>query len=133
MKQSKLLLLRSLLEKAAASLDDKDASQCAEFFPRMKYNGNLITYKTRINWNGTVKMAAADLWDLENNNPDNAPNLWTNIDYKDGYRYIKANASAAEAFAKGEKGWWEDQLYESLYDANIYTPQTWPMGWKLVE
>lgn len=31
---------------------------------------------TRINWNGTVKKAAADLWDTAENTPDAAPDLW---------------------------------------------------------
>ena len=50
--------LREMMHKAAVSLDDKDASAAAELFPRMKYDGSLIPYQTRINWNGTVKMAA---------------------------------------------------------------------------
>lgn len=122
--------LRQLLVKASESLTDKEASEGVELFPQMKYDGGLIRYLTRINWNGTIKMAAADLWDTEQNNPDNAPSLWTDIAYKDGYRFIKANMSAAEAFGLGECGWWEDELYESLIAANVYTPASYPAGWR---
>jgi len=94
--------LRQLLVKASESLTDKEASEGVELFPKMKYDGGLIRYLTRINWNGTIKMAAVDLYDTAENNPDNAPSLWTDIAYKDGYRYIKANMSAAEAFGLGE-------------------------------
>ena len=124
--------LREMMHKAAVSLDDKDASAAAELFPRMKYDGSLISYQTRINWNGTVKMAAADLWDTEENNPDNAPALWSDLKYRDGIRIIPEVITAAEAFAKGERGWWEDELYESLIDANVYTPAQYPEGWRLV-
>lgn len=124
--------LRQLLVKASESLTDKEASEGVELFPKMKYDGGLIRYLARINWNGVIKMAAVDLYDTVENNPDNAPNLWTDIAYKDGYRFIKANMSAAEAFAQGEYGWWEDELYESLIAANVYTPASYPAGWRKV-
>ena len=125
--------LREMMHKAAVSLDDKDASAAPELFPRMKYDGSLISYQTRINWNGTVKMAASDLWDTEENNPDNAPALWSDLKYRDGIRIIPEVITAAEAFAKGERGWWEDELYESLIDANVYTPAQYPEGWRRTE
>ena len=99
----------------------------------MKYDGSLIPYQTRINWNGTVKMAAADLWDTEENNPDNAPALWSDLKYRDGIRIIPEVITAAEAFAKGERGWWGEDLYESLIDANVYTPAQYPEGWRRTE
>lgn len=124
--------LREMMHKAAISLDDKDASAAPELFPRMKYDGSLISYQTRINWNGTVKMAAVDLWDTEENNPDNAPALWSDLKYRDGIRIIPEVITAAEMFAKGEKGWWGDELYESLIDANVYTPAQYPQGWEKI-
>ena len=125
--------LREMMHKAAVSLDDKDASAAAELFPRMKYDGSLISYQTRINWNGTVKMAASDLWDTEENNPDNAPALWSDLKYRDGIRIIPEVITAAEMFAKGERGWWGEDLYESLIDANVYTPAQYPEGWRRTE
>jgi hypothetical protein len=124
--------LRQLLVKASESLTDKEASEGVELFPKLKQDGSLVRYLTRINWNGTIKMAAVDLWDTLENNPDNAPNLWTDIAYKDGYRFIKTNMSAAEAFGLGEYGWWEDELYESLIAANVYTPANYSAGWRKV-
>ena len=116
-----------------AKLDDKSASICVEFFPVMKYDGALIAYKTRINWNGKLKMAALDLYDTELNNPDNAPTLWTDIAYRDGIRVIPEIISAADAFSEGERGWWGDDLYESRINANVWTPAAYPDAWILVE
>jgi hypothetical protein len=126
------LTLRAMLVKASASLSDKDISEAPEFCDPMKYDGSLIAYKTRINWHGQIKMAAQDLWATEENDPDHAPTLWTNIRYKDGYRYIEDNMSAADAFDLGERGWWNDILYESLSAGNVYTPTQYPQGWKEV-
>ena len=123
--------LRPLMVKAAQSLDDKDASEAVAMFDDMRYDGSLIKAGTRINWNGTLKQAAVDLWDEERNNPDNAPTLWQNIAYREGIRIIPVTITAAQAFAKGEKGWWGDVLYVSLIDSNVYTPEQYPAGWAL--
>ena len=124
--------LRPLMVKAAQSLDDKDASEAVELFGGMQYDGSLISAGTRINWHGTLKQAAVDLWDEEQNNPDNAPTLWQDIAYRDGIRIIPAIITAGEAFAKGDLGWWNDAVYESLIEANVYTPDAYPAGWSLV-
>lgn len=132
MTRDRALQLRALLVKAAESLSDKDISVAPGLCDTMKYDGSLIVYKKRINWHGQIKMAAQDLWDKEENDPDHAPKLWTNIRYKDGYRYIEENMSAAEAFDLGERGWWNDVLYENLFQGNTYTPTQYPQGWKEV-
>lgn len=133
MKRSEAIYLRSIVEKAATSLDDKTASTAATLFPRLKADGSLVTAGTRINWNGTIKKAAVDLWDTAENNPENAPSLWANIEYKEGYRIIPDAITVTTAFAKDECGWWEGELYRSKYDANVYTPAVNPDGWEIVE
>ena len=124
--------LRSIVEIAAASLDDKTASEGATLFPRLKHDGSLIPAGTRINWHGVVKRAAVDLWDTEQNDPDNAPALWEDIAYREGYRISPEVITAGTAFAKDECGWWGDKLYKSLIPANVYTPEGYPAGWEVV-
>ena len=97
--------LRPIVEQAVNSLDDKTASMATTLFGTMQYNGTLIPAKTRIKWKGKLKRAAVDLWDTEANNPDNAPNLWENIEYKDGFRIIPEVITATLAFSEGEYGW----------------------------
>jgi hypothetical protein len=124
--------LRLIMEQAAGSLDDATASRAVEFHPGMKYDGALIPAKTRINWNGRLVRSAVDIWDTEENNPDNAPALWEDITYKDGFRIIPETITATLAFAKGECGWWDGVLYESTIDGNVYTPADYPSGWEVV-
>lgn len=133
MKRAEAIYLRSIVEQAASSLDDKTASTAATLFPRLKADGSLVSAGTRINWNGTIKKAAVDLWDTAENNPDNAPSLWENIQYKDGYRIIPDTITVTTAFAKDECGWWDGVLHRSLMDANVYTPAAYPQGWEVVE
>jgi hypothetical protein len=124
--------LRPIIEKASESLDDKVASASVELFPKMKYNGELIKSGTRINFNGALKRAAVDLWDTEDNNPDNAPSIWEDIQYKDGYRIIPQTITAGLAFAMDECGWWNGSLYKSKIASDTYTPDQYAAGWELV-
>lgn len=131
MKRAEALYLRSIVELAAVSLDDKTASTAAALFPRLKKEGALVPAGTRINWNGTIKRAAVDLWDTEENSPDKASTLWEDIQYKEGYRIIPETITAGAAFSKGECGWWGDVLHVSLLDANVWTPEQNPTGWEV--
>lgn len=130
MTRAEALKLRAIVEQAAASLDDKTASEAPTLFPRLKQDGSLIRAGTRINHNGEIKKAAVDLWDTADNSPDNAPTLWETLDYKAGYRIIPETITVTGAFAKGERGWWTDgKLYESAVDYNVYTPEQYARNW----
>ena len=132
MKKSEALYIRSVIEQAVVSIDDKTASTTPTLFPKLKNNNELIRVGTRIDWNGTLKRASIDLWDVEENNPDNAPALWEDILYKDGIRIIPEVITVGTAFSKDELGYWKDTLYKSLIDNNVWTPEANPSGWELV-
>ena len=110
--------------------DDSVASLSVGAYPTVKGDGSLIKAGTRINHNGTIKRASVDLWDTAENGPDNAPSLWEDISYKEGYRIIPESISAGTAFMKDECGWWGDILYVSLIDNNVWTPSAYPSGWE---
>lgn len=133
MTRDEALRLRAIVEQAAASLPDKEASEGAALFPRLKQDGSLIKVGTRINWGGVIKRAAVDLWDTPTNSPDNAPTLWEDIAYRQGYRIIPATITAGAAFAQGECGWWGDVLYRSTIASNVWTPEAYPAGWEAVQ
>ena len=132
MTRKEALRLRAIVEQAAASLDDKTASTAGMLFPRLKQDGALVKAGTRINWNGTLKRAAVDLWDTPENNPDNAPTLWADIQYRNGYRIIPDTITVTTAFAEGEYGWWGDVLYKSKVNSNVYTPEQYAPNWEAV-
>ena len=124
--------VRAVMDQAGAMLTDAQASTVITLYGGMKYDGSLIQASTRINWRGQLKRAAVDLWDTEINNPDNAPTLWEDVAYKDGYRIIPTTITATLAFAYGELGWWGDTLYRSLRDGNTFNPDVTPEWWEKV-
>ena len=125
--------LRKIIEQASESLTDAVASEAPELFGNLKYDGGLIKAGTRINWGGVIKRATVDLWDTEANNPSNTPSLWEDIAYKQGYRIIPETITVGTAFSNGEMGWWEDTLYKSVIDNNVWTPVAHSQGWEIVK
>ena len=115
--------------KLRESITDAQASLAVSVYPTLKQDGSLIKFGTRINHNGTIIKAAVDLYDTETNSPENAPTLWETLNYKEGYRIIPEVITVGTAFSKGELGWWNDELYESLVDSNVYTPDQYAPNW----
>lgn len=124
--------LHAVIAAGRALIDDKTASIAPEIFGKLKQDGSLVKSGTRINWNGTLKRAAVDLWDTTENNPDNAPTLWEDIMYRDGYRIIPEVITVGLAFAKDECGWWKNELYRSSVNNNTYTPEQYAANWEKV-
>lgn len=131
--KAKALKIRSLVMESAAAMDDVNASTVPEMFPKLKYDGALVSAGTRINWNGHLKKAAVDLWDTAESNPDNAPTLWEDINYANGYRVIPDVITVALAFSKGERGVWNGVVYESMQDNNVWNPEQFAAGWQKIQ
>lgn len=125
----KARLQRKNIIATSNNLDEKSASETPELFDKMRYNESLIKVGTRINWFGTLKRAAVDLWDREENNPENAPTLWEDINYKNGVRIIPDVITVGTMFSKDEEGYYNDKIYVSLIDNNVWTPDVYPQGW----
>ena len=125
--------LRELIEQVVTSLSDADASKGVELFPGLKEDGSLVSNGTRITFDGKLYRAAVDLWDTEQNNPENAPTLWEELLYREGYRIIPETITVGLAFSAGEIGWWGDTLYRSKVDNNVYAPDQYAANWEVVE
>ena len=123
--------LRLIIEQAAQGLDDKTASTAPEMFGKLKQDGALVKAGTRINWNGVVKKANVDLWDTAENSPYNAPDLWSDLAFHDGYRIIPEAFTAELAFSEGETGWWEKDgcYYTANANGTVWTPAEYPSAW----
>lgn len=125
--------LHDVIAECCKLIDDKTASITPGLFDTLKEDGSLVEHGTRINWNGTLKRAAVDLWDTAENNPDNAPTLWEDILYRAGHRIIPDVITVGLKFSEGETGWWGDVLMRSKADNNVWTPEQYPDYWENVE
>ena len=125
------LFIKSLT-KLRDSATDAQASQSVFIYPTLKETFALISAGTRINWKGSIKRAAVDLWDSPENNPDNAPDLWEDISYKEGYRVLSTQITAENTVKLDELCWYNGRLYKSLIDNNVWLPDAYPAGWEEV-
>lgn len=64
--------------------------------------------------------------------PDITPALFAKLMYRDGIRIIPEYISTGDTFSKDEIGWWDNILYRSLVDNNIYNPSQYAPGWEVV-
>lgn len=125
--------LHKTIMAAIAIIDDQHASEGVELFPKLKQDGSLISAGTRINWNGMLKRAAVDLWDYAENNPDNAPTLWEEIAYLNGYRVLYSHISASNPVQPEEMCWEDGKLYRCIYHvACTYRPSEYAAAWEEV-
>ena len=131
MNLTQAMKLRAAMVTASESLDDKTASTAPEMFGKLKQRGALVKAGTRINWNGVVKKANVDLWDTAENSPENAPDLWSDLAFHDGYRLIPTAFTAELAFSEGETGWWEQDgcYYTANANGTVWTPAEYPSAW----
>jgi len=65
--------------------------------------------------------------------PSASPSLWAQVMYREGVRVIPEVIESTGAFEKDERGWWGDELYKSLIDANVWTPAAYPEAWEAVQ
>lgn len=127
------MAIRNSMNKVTETLTDAQALEVKELYELWKTATEYVV--------GDIRRYAEKLYRClqahtseDNWSPDVVPALWVEIAPVGEYREIKDNMLATEAFVLGEIGWYQtkDNLFESLIDANVYTPITYPAGWKEV-
>lgn len=114
------------------NVNDRIASMCVAVFPTQReYDGSLIKAGTRYAKGGKIYKAAVDLWNTEENSIANAPTLWEELQYINGVRVIPETITVTTMFDKDELGYWNGQIYKSLVDNNVYTPEQYAPNWEL--
>ena len=134
MKRSQLLKIREMIEKAAVSLGDGDALDAVALFPEWMTNtayaiGERIRHSNKLYKCVQAHTSQAD-W-----TPDKTPALWTEVAKPGEIPVWKQPTGAQDAYNKGDKVHYptaSDPVYESLIDANVYSPEAYPAGWKQV-
>lgn len=97
------------------------------------WDGHLIPASTRLRWGTRLVAAMNDLWAYSENNPDNAPSLWEEIAYLDGYRVLYGPISASNPVQPGEMCWEDGKLYKCVYHvACTYRPSEYKAAWEEV-
>lgn len=133
MTKEEALRIRKLIENAAKKLTDEEAIESVILFPSWKPNTD-YEMDIRVKEGDKLFKCLQPHTSQEGWNPAATPSLWVEVAKPGEYREIKDAMLPTEAFALGEIGWYGEKtkLFESLIPNNVYTPLTYPAGWRSV-
>ena len=135
MKRSELFKIREMIEKASASLPDADAIEAAELFPAWAI-GVAYSVGERVQYDGKLYKVVQAHTSQADWTPDKTPALFTEVAKPGEIPVWKQPTGAQDAYNKGDKVWYPDvntTVYESVIDSNVWSPNDYPQGWKVVE
>lgn len=134
MTRTELLKIRRMIEKGAESLADNDALETPELFPAWEVGIQALA-GLRYRYAGKLYRCNQPHITQEDWTPDATPALWTNVAEPGTIPVWVQPTGAQDAYNTGDQVWYPAEgasVYESLIDANVWSPETYPQGWKLV-
>ena len=123
--------LRPYIEKAALSLSDEDALEAVNLFPN--WSGNGIAYKVddRVKYEDILYKCLQAHTSQNGWTPTAAASLWAKVLIPDENTIPEwEQPDSTNPYMKGDKVMFENKIYESLIDNNIWSPAAYPAGWK---
>lgn len=134
MTREKALALRALIERATASLDDGAALAGVELFPAWQADRSYAV-DDRVRFAGKLYRCVQAHTSQAAWSPELTPALWTALAAPGEIPVWRQPSGAQDAYNKGDRVRWPDEngaVYESLIDANVYSPEAYPAGWKRI-
>lgn len=135
MKKSKLLNLRKLIVETSATLDDTEALTGVELFKPWAA-GITVTTGERLRFGTDLYRVEQDHTTQADWTPDITPALYTKVAEPGEIPVWRQPTGAQDAYMTGDKVWYPEKdttVYESLIDNNVYSPEAYPAGWRVVE
>ena len=123
--------LRPYIEKAAISLDDIDALEAVQLFPQ--WNSAQVNYEkdTRVRFEGILYRCLQAHQSQEGWTPIAAPSLWAKVLIPDPDVIPEwEQPDSTNAYQIGDKVTFEGKTYECVIANNIWSPASYPAGWR---
>lgn len=135
MLRSELFKYRDFIEKGATSLTDTEALEAVALFPAWAV-GVAYAKDERVQYDGKLYKVVQAHTSQADWTPDATPALWAEVAQPGEIPVWKQPTGAQDAYNKGDKVWYPDvntTVYESVIDSNVWSPNDYPQGWKVVE
>lgn len=136
MKRNEAIRMREIIEMAMEGVADKEGAEAVTLFSSAPdgdawWDGHLIEAGKRIRFGNQLYRANNALYAHRHYAPDQAPELWEAIQYRDGYRVITGPIPAFNPVADGEMVWLGDTLWKNISGiSTTYLPSEYPAGWE---
>ena len=125
MKLSEVLRIRTMIEKASASLSDSDATNVPALFPAWKTDTD-YTIGDRRQYGGILWKCIQAHHSQGDWTPDKAVSLWTRTSAEEWPEWIQPTG-ASDAYMTGDKVSHNSFHWVSNIDANVWEPGIY--GW----
>jgi len=128
---------RKALQMFAMDLDAEKAMEIASIYDpwtagRVYAAGEFLTYGVNAVGDPQLYKVLQPHTAQTDWRPDEAVSLYVAIGLNDqGYPVWSQPAGRYDAYEKGDVVAYHGMLYESLMEVNMYSPETYPAGWKL--
>ena len=122
--------LRPFIEKAALSLDDEDALEAVQLFPRWDDSAKYET-GDRVRFQNVLYKCLQDHIAQPTWSPIVTPSLWAKVLIPDPEVIPEwEQPDSTNAYQIGDKVTFEGKTYECVIANNIWSPASYPAGWK---
>jgi len=124
--------LRQELNEIIGEMTDEEAVERPILFPNWK-SGKEYTINERIRYGGRIFKVLQNHTSQDDWTPSRAPSLFAEIlTSEDGEPQEWQQPSSTNPYLTGDKVIYEGLIYESLIDNNVWRPDLYPQGWKLI-
>lgn len=131
--------IREAMDVAGASLTDEQALTCVRLYRaweigRMYAVDDFLTYGMNGVGDPQLYKVAQAHTSQADWTPEAVPALYVPVGLTDeGYPVWSKPTGAHDAYNTGDIVDYNGELYESLINGNVYSPEEYPAGWKRVE
>ena len=122
------------LKMFANTLSDEEALQVPLMYDEFETNRHYIVGE-RVLYNDVLYKVLVEHDSQETWTPDVSPSLFAKIinETIDGSIPEWVQPDATNAYSKGDRVKYNGHIYESTIDGNVWSPDNYPAGWKLIE
>lgn len=125
--------IKEVYQAELMSISDAVALKIPEVFPT--WNGDGVEYKkdTKLTYNGVMYKVLQDHTSQSTWTPDAAPSLFTKVlTSTDGQPSQWIQPDSANPYMTGDKVIYNGHCYQSTIDNNVWAPDAYPEGWKML-
>ncbi len=127
--------VQDAIETLLPILTDEQAEAVTNMYPEWAA-GTAYAVGERVQYDGKLYRCVQAHTSQEGWEPPVTPALWVRTAQEGEIPVWAQPTGAHDAYNKGDKVHYPsatDPVYESLIDANVYSPEAYPQGWQLVE
>lgn len=130
------IAMRAKIETVANTLDDTTALNYIDLFPAWDGNEHAYVVDDRVRYESNLYKVLQDHVSQNAWNPVDAPSLFARILNPDpSVIPVWEQPDSTNPYMTGDKVHYPDAegpVYESLIDNNIWSPEAYPAGWRVV-